>query len=62
MFASKSFARRRFRPSHADSVRQGGVKCGVVELAMGQAAMVAISVGTASIVGGMSSAMASVCM
>ena len=45
-----------------DGVRQAGVKCGVVEVAMDQAAMVAISVGTASMVGGVSSAMASVCM
>ena len=45
-----------------DHVRQGGVIWGVVEVAIGQAAMVAISVGTTSIVVGMSSAMASVCM
>ncbi len=48
--------------SCSDCVRQAGVKSGVVEVAIGQAAMVAISLGIASIVGGMSSAMASVCM
>ena len=45
-----------------DGVRQAGVICGVVEAAIDQAAMVVRSVGTASIVGAMSSAMASVCM
>ena len=45
-----------------DHVRQAGVKSGVVELVTDHAAMVAISLGTASIVGGVSSAMASVCM
>ena len=43
-------------------VRQRGGKLCVVELAMDHAAMVAIWVGTASINGGMSSAIASVCM
>jgi hypothetical protein len=37
-----------------DRVRQRGGICGVVEVAIGQAAMVAIVVGTASIVGGVS--------
>ncbi len=46
----------------ADRVRQRGGNCGVVEVAIGQAAMVAIWVGTASMVGGVSSAIASVCM
>ncbi len=45
-----------------DRVRQRGGICGVVEVVMDHAAMVAIVVGTASMVGGMSSAMASVCM
>ena len=45
-----------------DRVRQRGGNWGVVEVAIGQAAMVAIWVGTASMVGGVSSAMASVCM
>ena len=45
-----------------DDVRQAGVKCGVVEVVTDHAAMAAISLGTASIVGGVSSAMASVCM
>ena len=45
-----------------DSVRQAGVKCGVVEVAIGQAAIVVISLGTASMVGVVSSAMASVCI
>ena len=48
--------------SNQDGVRQAGVICGVVEAAIDQAAMVVRSVGTASIVGAMSSAMASVCM
>jgi transposase len=48
--------------SRDDGVRQAGVICGVVEAAIDQAAMVVRSVGTASIVGAMSSAMASVCM
>ena len=48
--------------SALDRVRQRGGICGVVEVAIGQAAMVVISVGTASMVGGVSSAMASVCM
>jgi ParB family chromosome partitioning protein len=45
-----------------DGVRQAGVICGAVEVVIDQAAMVSRSVGTASIVGAMSSAMASVCM
>jgi hypothetical protein len=45
-----------------DRVRQRGGICGVVEVVTDHAAMVAIVVGTASMVGGMSSAMASVCM
>ena len=43
-------------------VRQRGGICGVIEAAIDQAAMVAIVVGTASMVGGVSSAIASVCM
>ena len=49
--------------SLGDHVRQAGVKSGVVELVTDHAAMVAIWVGTASmVVGGVSSVMASVCM
>ena len=52
----------RVKNGPADCVRQRGGICGVVEVAIGQAAMVVISVVTASMIGGMSSAMASVCM
>ena len=45
-----------------DSVRQCGGNYGVVEVAIGHSAAVAIWVGTALIVGGVSSAIASVCM
>ncbi len=48
--------------AEAICVRQRGGICGVVEVVTDHAAMVAIVVGTASMVGGMSSAMASVCM
>ena len=60
----RCFAGRQPRAAQHDgpSVRQAGVKCGVVEVAIGQAAMVVISLGMASMVGGVSSAMASVCM
>ncbi len=43
-------------------VRQRGGICGVAEMATDQAATVAIWVGTASISGGVSSAITSVCM
>ncbi len=45
-----------------DHVRQCGVIYGVGEMAIDQAAMVAMSVDAASIVGGISSAIASVCI
>ncbi len=45
-----------------DSVRQRGGICGVAEVAMDHAATVEIWVGTASINGSISSAMASVCI
>ena len=44
------------------SVRQRGGICGVAEVALDHAAMVAIWVGTVSISGGVSSAITSVCM
>lgn len=50
------------RDRRIDRVRQRGGICGVVEVVTAHAAMVAIVVGTALMVGGMSSAIASVCM
>ena len=53
---------RRVRAAWRGHVRQHGGKCGVVEVATDHAATVAIWLGTVSISGGVSSAIASVCM
>ena len=52
----------RLRRAVSGHVRQRGGNSGVAEVATDHAAMVAIWVGTASISGGVSSAIASVCM
>jgi hypothetical protein len=50
------------RPAPYGHVRQRGGNCGVVEVAADHAATVEIWVGKPSIIGGVSSAIASVCM